>query len=237
MFWSVGGLFAYHQYLTAIALTTHEEMKCMSLTHTLSSSPSLLIRLLPIAYIPSTHPLTHLAFGYYFNLPVSLFYLQSLVLHQLWCIYFHHPISFVNHFDWLSFMNWLLSIIQPSLTFGACCSQSLLFCQPVALPSPVASPLTMVSINTFHPSYLWMFMQLLLPAITHLSCVFIQQVSPSHLHLHLHPLLWPASPSFSPSCPLLPSSSPFSLISPSCLYPLSVCKSSSSNSGHLQLHS
>eukprot|EP00026_Physarum_polycephalum_P009622 Phypoly_transcript_09750.p1 GENE.Phypoly_transcript_09750~~Phypoly_transcript_09750.p1 ORF type:complete len:298 (+),score=13.15 Phypoly_transcript_09750:123-1016(+) len=27
IFWSVGGLFAYHQYLTAIALTTHEEMK------------------------------------------------------------------------------------------------------------------------------------------------------------------------------------------------------------------
>lgn len=27
IFWSVGGLFAYHQYLTSIALTTHEEMK------------------------------------------------------------------------------------------------------------------------------------------------------------------------------------------------------------------
>lgn len=27
IFWSVGGLFAYHMYLTSIALTTHEEMK------------------------------------------------------------------------------------------------------------------------------------------------------------------------------------------------------------------
>lgn len=27
IFWSVGGLFSYHQYLTGIALTTHEEMK------------------------------------------------------------------------------------------------------------------------------------------------------------------------------------------------------------------